>query len=135
MRVFLDTNVLFSAFATRGLCADLVEVVLLEHELITGGAVLRELRSALRGKARLPASRCDEIARFVQQIAATCVRSSSPVSARVDPDDAVVLGEAVAGRSHVFVTGDTAVQRLTAIAGMRIQSPRDFWDLLRSQVK
>jgi hypothetical protein len=34
LRVFLDTNVLVSAFATRGLCADLLELVLLQHELI-----------------------------------------------------------------------------------------------------
>jgi len=28
VRVFLDTNVLVAAFATRGLCADLMRVVL-----------------------------------------------------------------------------------------------------------
>ena len=32
MRVFLDTNVQVSAFATRGLCADVLRLVLAEHE-------------------------------------------------------------------------------------------------------
>jgi hypothetical protein len=32
--VFLDANVLVSAFATRGLSAELLELVLLEHRLI-----------------------------------------------------------------------------------------------------
>lgn len=32
MRVFLDTNVLVSAFATRGLSADVFRLVLAEHE-------------------------------------------------------------------------------------------------------
>ena len=34
VRVFLDTNVLVAAFATRGLCADVVRTVLAEHELV-----------------------------------------------------------------------------------------------------
>ena len=33
MRVFLDTNVLVSAFATRGLCADVLRHVLADHQL------------------------------------------------------------------------------------------------------
>jgi len=36
VRVFLDTNVLASAFGTRGLCADVLHIILREHELITG---------------------------------------------------------------------------------------------------
>ena len=48
MRVYLDTNVLVSAFAARGLCADLLEVVLLEHEFTLGRNVLSELGKALR---------------------------------------------------------------------------------------
>ena len=42
MRVFLDTNVLLSAFAARGLCADVFRTVLAEHELITSEFVLGE---------------------------------------------------------------------------------------------
>lgn len=42
MRVLVDTNVLVSAFASRGFCADLFELVLLEHELIVGSNVLRD---------------------------------------------------------------------------------------------
>ena len=34
MKVFLDTNVLVSGFATRGLCADVIRLALAEHEPI-----------------------------------------------------------------------------------------------------
>lgn len=132
MRVFLDTNVLVSAFAARGLCADLFEVVLLEHELITGDTVIAELRRTLRGKLKLPVSRCEEIAGYVRDAAKTCVRTSSPISARVDADDAAVLGEALAGQTAVFVTGDAKVQRLGDLETMKILSPREFWALLHS---
>jgi uncharacterized protein len=135
LRVFLDTNVLFSAFASRGLCAELFEIVLLDHELITGEAVLDELRRSLRDKMRLPAPRCAEIVQFLREAAAACVQASSPVSAHADREDAVALGEALAGQAQAFVTGDAAVQRARNIGGMKILSPRDFWEELNSRVK
>ena len=54
MRVFLDTNVLVSAFATRGICADVLRVVLAEHTLITSEVVLRELPRVLRTRIGMP---------------------------------------------------------------------------------
>ncbi len=132
MRVFLDTNVLVSAFATRGLCAELFEFILLEHELITGDAVIAELTRTLRGKLKLPAARRNDIMVYVREVASSHIRGSLPVDARVDADDAVVLGEALAGAADVFVTGDGAVQRLSALDRMRILSPREAWNLLRS---
>ncbi len=132
MRVYLDTNVLVSAFAARGLCADLFEVVLLEHELIAGGAVLAELRRTLRTKLKLPVARCDEIVEYLRDMAAVRVGPPAPVSARVDADDAAILGEALGGDAEVFVTGDAAVQRLHELQRMKILSPRQFWTFLHS---
>jgi uncharacterized protein len=50
VKVFPDTNVLASAFGTRGLCADVVRLILGEHELVTGEVVLEELRGVLPRK-------------------------------------------------------------------------------------
>ena len=135
MRIFLDTNVLVSAFATRGLCADVFEAVLLEHQLITGDRVLVELRRTLRAKLKLPVTRCEEILVYLREAASTYVRSSSPAPARVDADDAAVLGEALSGHAEVFVTGDAAVLRLGELGAMRIMSPRNFWTILHPQPK
>lgn len=44
MRVALDTNVLVSAVATRGLCADVFNLVLAEHHLVVSVTVLSELQ-------------------------------------------------------------------------------------------
>ena len=52
MKVFLDTNVLVSGFATRGLCADVIRLVLAEHELLTAEVVLDEVRRVLLRKIR-----------------------------------------------------------------------------------
>ncbi len=135
MRVFLDTNVLVSAFASRGLCADLLELVLLEHDLITGKNVLRELTKALREKVKVPAARSAEIVDFVSGEAAQVVGAAEPAVAKVDPDDARVLGEALAGQVELFVTGDAALLKLATLGGLKIVSPRQFWEALHAPVR
>jgi putative PIN family toxin of toxin-antitoxin system len=128
--VFVDTNVLVSAFASRGLCADLLELILLEHDLIVGQNVLRELRKALRNKIKLPAARCSEIVAFVAGEAIAVIEDAPPVDAQVDADDALVLGEAHSGQAEMFVTGDQALLELRAVEGLKMVSPRQFWEAL-----
>jgi predicted nucleic acid-binding protein len=132
VRVFLGTNVLVSAFATRGLCAEVLELVLLDHDLIVGQAVLRELRKALRDKVKLPTTRSAEIVDFIAGEATEVVDQAEPTLADVDAADARVLGEALAGHAALFVTGDAALLRLEAVRALRIVSPRRFWEILRA---
>lgn len=133
MRVFLDTNVLVSALAARGLCADLLELVLLEHDLVIGRNVIRELSKALHEKVKLPAARTTEIVEFVSGEAIQVVNEVSPAEVEVDADDALVLGEALAARAEFFVTGDAALLALDTIRTLRITSPRRFWEILHEQ--
>lgn len=132
MRVFLDTNVLVSAFAARGLCSEVLELVLLEHDLVLGKQVLRELSRALRSKVKIPAAHAKEIANFVSGEAAQVVDGAEPAVAKASPEDAQVLGEALAGHATLFVTGDAALLKLGAIENVQIVSPRRFWEILRA---
>ena len=132
MRVFLDTNVLVSAFATRGLCAEVLELVLLDHDLIVGRNVLRELEKALREKVKLSPTHAAEVIDFVLSEATQVVNKADPVRLRVDAADAVVLGEAIAGQAELFVTGDAVLLHLTSANTVKIISPRQLWETLRT---
>jgi uncharacterized protein len=132
VRVFLDTNVLVSAFASRGLCAEVLELVLLDHDLILGRNVLREFEKALREKVRLPVVRSADIVDFVSSEATQVVDKAEPAIVNVDAADALVLGEAIASHADLFVTGDAALLRLAALGALKIVSPRRFWDVLRA---
>jgi predicted nucleic acid-binding protein len=57
VRVCLDTNVLIAAFATRGLCADVLRAVLTEHELVLGEVIVAEFRRVLKTKFKVPEDR------------------------------------------------------------------------------
>jgi putative PIN family toxin of toxin-antitoxin system len=133
VRVFLDTNVLASAFASRGLCAEVLELVLLDQDLVAGRYALREIDRVLRDEIRVPAARSAEIVEFVANEAIETVEHALPVMANVDGEDALVLGEALAGRAQWFITGDAALLRLDRIDSPGILSPRQFWELLREQ--
>lgn len=134
MRVFLDTNVLVAAFATRGLCADVLRSVLAEHELLLSPTVIQELTRALIEKIRVPEPTVHEIVAFLR-VSASLVQvpaKAAPVEVR-DPDDALILGEALAIGADVLVTGDKDLLDVGAIPGISLLSPRGFWQLVRRQ--
>ena len=131
MRVFLDTNVLVSAFATRGLCADVVRHVLAEHELLTGEVNLAEIRRVLRLRLRIPDEMVDAIEHLLRdQVIVPRPRKTLVIAVR-DPDDAWVLASAVAGKADVLVTGDRDLLELAGRAPVRILDARGFWEHLR----
>jgi putative PIN family toxin of toxin-antitoxin system len=133
VRVFLDTNVLVSAFATRGLSADVLRHVLAEHTLLTGEVVLRELRRALRQKLRLPSRVVDSIDRFLREYEVV-PRPSAPADIVVrDPDDKWILASALVAKADVLVTGDRDLLVLGRRAPLRILDPRGFWNLVREE--
>lgn len=132
MKVYLDTNVLVSAFATRGLCADILHAVMAEHQLIVGDAVLAEVRRVLRQKIRLPPAAVAEVEGLLRQQGLP-VTAAPPLAIRIrDADDLVILSEAVAGGADVLVTGDRDLLDIAAKAPLPIVTPRGFWELLRS---
>ena len=130
MRVFLDTNVLASAVATRGLCADLFREVLLSHHLIVSHPMLVELDRVLSTKFGVGRESVDGLLRLLHQDTTVATGGAAPDVPLEDESDLVILATAIQGEADVFVTGDKAVQDLRQVCGMKILSPRQFWEEL-----
>lgn len=131
MKVFLDTNVLAGALATRGLCAELFESVLTGHELLASEGLLAELRRILTAKLRIPADTADAFLALIGANATILPTPDEFPAGIPDPDDAPLIAAAVAGGAECFVTGDKALLDLGTVAGMPVISPRRFWELTR----
>ena len=131
MRVFLDTNVLASAIATRGICADVLQVTLAEHELVLGEKVLAELHRVLRTKFRVTPEDADETDTFLRREAEVIAEAPRLGIRFADTDDVTVLEQAVSGQADVFVTGDRDLLEAELELPLQVLSPRGFWDLLR----
>lgn len=137
MKVFLDTNVVVSALIARGLCDELLRLLIRGHtrgrfELLIGAPVVDELDRILRDK--LSADR--ETRRLASALLAegkSVPRAEKlPVSTVPDPDDIPVLASALAAKADLFITGDKTLLKLGAIEGMAIVSPREAWVKLRA---
>jgi predicted nucleic acid-binding protein len=50
-----------------------------------------------------------------------------------DKDDILILSTALNGNAELFVIGDKEVLELGKIQAMRIVSPREFWETLKTQ--
>ena len=130
MRVSLDTNVLVSAFTTRGICADVLAVVLQEHQLVLGEKVLGELARVLREKMRMPEDSVVEADAFLRQEAAVSTMGHALDAPVRDPDDLEVLADAVEGLADVLVTGDRDLLDVANQLPVEVLSPRGFWEKL-----
>jgi len=131
LRVFLDTNVLVSAFATRGMCADVLRVVLAEHSLVTSEVVLRELGRVQRKRIGLPAGAIKEIDKFLREHEVAPKPTAPAALPKRDPGDQWVLASAIESRTDVLVTGDRDLLDIAAAAPIKIVDPRGFWELVR----
>lgn len=128
--MFVDTNVLVSAFATRGLCADLFREIVVRHELIIGQVVVEEFERVMGTKFKVPRGDVRALLDYLAEFE-TIARPATRVEGSVrDPDDEWILASALAGRADVLVTGDPDLLCLRD-AGVEVLSPRQFWERLR----
>ena len=135
MKVFLDTNVIASAAATRGLCSDVLREVFASHELFISEQVLNELGRVLKLKFGVSQNLIDDFIWLLQQDSALAQPSQLPSIELLDKEDLTILGAAIAAGAEVLVTGDKELLDLGRVENLEILSPRQFWEKLKAQQK
>jgi predicted nucleic acid-binding protein len=127
LRVFLDTNVLVAAFATRGLCADVFRLAAAENQLLIGEPVLIEVGRILATKFGMPRAACNEVLGVLRRFPLAAAAGKPTPLGINDPDDEWIVACALGAAAEIFVTGDKALLGLHKIQSMIIISPRQFW--------
>jgi putative PIN family toxin of toxin-antitoxin system len=133
MRVFLDTNVIASATATRGLCSDLFRTVINFHQLVVSEHLLGEIRRILGDKFRVPQDLIADLVCLLQQDtikASALPLSELPLS---DPADIAIVSSAINGGADILVSGDKEIVGLERVGRLRIVTPRQFWEMEKGQ--
>lgn len=132
MKIFADTNVLVSAFMARGLCADLLEVILADHQLMTGEVVLQEFQRVLTTKLKVPKRKTSDVLQFLRNHHVE-PKPDKPSEVKVrDEDDRWVLESAIKAKADILVTGDKDLLDISnQVPQLRIVTPRRFWELLQ----
>ena len=128
MRIFLDTNVLASGLATRGLCADVVRAVLEHHDLIVSDRMLLELQRVLHTKFRVSESQVSEFVSLLLQDALLAEELPLVDVQITDADDIPILSTPHCSWGQFPETCHTQVPGICEIDSMKIMSPRQFWE-------
>ena len=128
MRVFVDTNVLVSAFASRGMCADLLRHILVEHDLVTGEVVLTELKRTLLKRVNVPPRVVADIEDLLRDHEVVPKPRRHLALGLRDVDDEWIVASAVTAKADALVTGDKDILETSVQLPIRVYSPRQFWE-------
>ncbi len=129
MRVFPDTNVLVSGLMGHGLCRDLLDRLIIEHTVLLGAPVHKELHRVLTSKFHVPSALWHVLNVRLQALEQASAASASPAIPIVDPEDIPVLACALSAKADIIITGDQLLLGLKKIERIPILSPRQTWQL------
>lgn len=127
MRIVFDTNVLVSAFAARGLCADLFRDVLSHHTLMVSEGIVEELHKTLTKRLKVP----EETARSIRALLIPYMVKVGrlpklQVSLR-DKDDIKIVAFAMAVNADLLITGDRDLHDVADELPVKVIPPREFY--------
>ena len=128
MRIALDSSVLIAAHISRaGVCAELLEDLLLHHDLVISEFILEELRRKLSDKFSFSKREADQVAAFLRRVAVVVVPADLPSDVCRDPTDILVLGTAVSGKCALFISVDRDLLDMQRINEIPIIRPGEYW--------
>jgi len=126
MKVVLDTNVLVAAMIARGVCADLFERVIADHELILSPHILGEFEYVMTSKFKFNKARIERSLALFRRVGQIVIPEPLAEPVCRDRDDDSVLALAQKSSADCLVTGDDDLLILGEFHRIPIISPRAF---------
>ena len=135
MKIFLDTNVIISAFITHGHATELLECCLINHKIYTLNFIIEEVKKNLKTKFEYSDEEIGEVINFVKSnfIHVGKHKKLKEIISR-DVDDDNVLAAAAFEKVDCIVTGDKDLLIVKNYKNIKILSPRDFWSFEKYSV-
>ena len=128
MKIALDSSVLIAAHISRaGACAELLEDILLHHELVISEFILEELSRELVEKFGFPQREANQVAAFLRRVGIVVRPADLPPELCRDPTDIPVLGTGVAGECTLLISVDRDLLDMQNIQKTRITRPGEYW--------
>ncbi|MBF0318696.1 MAG: putative toxin-antitoxin system toxin component, PIN family [Nitrospirae bacterium] len=130
MRVILDCNVLISAGLNAGTCRDLIDEVILKHQLFLSHSIIAEYERVIKRFELNPMATkiFGETVPAILEVA-TIVEPLESYFKLTDHDDEIYLATALSAKADVIITGNKKHFPFDEYKGVKILSPREFLDL------
>ncbi len=127
MKVAIDSSVLIAAYISEeGVCAQLLEEVLMHHELIASSFIVEEVARKLTEKFKFSTTVVANIKESISASAKLVAPSDVPRDVCRDQNDLAVLGTAVAGQAELLITADNDLLVIGIYQGIAIVKPGEF---------
>ncbi|MFH1260144.1 MAG: putative toxin-antitoxin system toxin component, PIN family [Elusimicrobiota bacterium] len=133
MKIVIDSNIIIAAYAAHGLCAEIFEVCLNDHEIFICDVLIEEVKNGLLKKIKVPESIVKEIIELIKSRARIVEPQQLNFQICRDPKDVMVIGTAVKSSADLILTNDKALLVLKKYKEIKILNIRQFWELLRTQ--
>ena len=133
MRVIIDANVVIAAVASRGLCEAIMELCLEHHHLIFCEGIINEVEDKLRNKIKVPPNIIADYLKLLRANAQIVEPGKVDKRDCRDPKDLMILGLVTTGNADAIVTGDKDLLVIKEYHGVRIMTPRIFWDFNKEE--
>jgi putative PIN family toxin of toxin-antitoxin system len=128
VKLFLDTNILISAFVTRGATFEVVKACIQKgHTLYVSGYVLKELKKVLTQKFKFTKSEIAEIVTAIKLATQNAPNASLKTRVSRDKKDDPILASAVKIAADCIITGDKDLLTLKEYESIPILLPSEFW--------
>ncbi len=119
---------LIAAHISRaGVCAELLEDLLLHHELVTSEFTLGELGRKPVENFRLPEREAKQLAAFLRRVAVVVEPADLPSDVCRNPTDIPVLGTAVGGNCGLLISVDRDLLDMQHINETPIIRSGEYW--------
>lgn len=128
MKIVLDSNVIIAAFATKGLCSEIFEFCIVNHEIISSEYIIGEVEKNLLEKLKMCLEKTKERTEFIRSISKVVSPIYVDESICNDKSDLPIIGTAIAGGAEVVITGDPDLVEIKEYKNIKFLKPRDFWD-------
>jgi len=135
MRLVLDVNVWISGLLWQGVPRQIIDLARSGAVTVfVSEPILSELeevlvRSKFQSKMRSLGVSSQDLLCLVRQLSQVCVPVEVNVPNLRDPDDAVILGTAIAAKAMLLVSGDLDLLVLEEFVGIPILTPAKFLDI------
>jgi predicted nucleic acid-binding protein len=130
VKVCLDAPVLAAAFTTRGLCVEVLRLILVRHRLLASRTVLADVRRILTERLGVPAMVADQVPPFLREHA-EIDRPAEPWP-NVDIAQGWLLALAVDGRADLLVTHSRTLLERGAEWPLPVMDLRGCWQRMRT---
>ena len=128
MRIVFDTNVLLSAFITRGLSSRVLDICVERHSLYISQFIIDEVCEKLKDKFNVSATNIKKVTSYLSSyFVAETPEGKLPTICR-DSDDNNILLLADTVQADLIITGDRDLLVLKKHGSTLIITPREFME-------